>query len=88
MVLEEELREALGTSRYERSDERLGYRNGHETRRITTGLGIQDLHVPRGRIVEDGGSTRCEITDLAGHPVIVMRQGEPEDRGVWLSIGR
>ena len=23
---------------------------------------------------------RCEITDLAGHPVIVMRQGEPEDR--------
>ena len=22
----------------------------------------------------------CEITDLAGHPVIVMRQGEPEDR--------
>ncbi len=36
-VLEEELREALGTSRYERSDERLGYRNGHETRRITTG---------------------------------------------------
>jgi hypothetical protein len=22
----------------------------------------------------------CEITDPAGHPVIVMRQGEPEDR--------
>ncbi len=34
------------------------YRNGHETRRITTALGTEDLDVPRGRIVEDGGSTR------------------------------
>ncbi len=57
-VLEEELSEVLGTSRYERSDERRGYRNGHETRRITTGLGTQDLQVPRGRIVEDDGSTQ------------------------------
>jgi transposase-like protein len=57
-VLEEELSEVLGTSRYERSDERRGYRNGHETRRITTGLGTEDLHVPRGRIVEDDGTTR------------------------------
>jgi transposase-like protein len=57
-VLEEELREALGTGPYERSDERLGYRNGHQTRRITTRLGTEDLRVPRGRIVEDGGSTR------------------------------
>jgi hypothetical protein len=30
-VLEEELSEALGTGRYERSQGRLGYRNGHET---------------------------------------------------------
>ncbi len=57
-VLEEELSEALGTRRYERSDERRGYRNGHETRRITTGLGTQNLQVPRGRIVEDDGGTR------------------------------
>lgn len=57
-VLEEELSEALGTSRYERSEARRGYRNGHETRRITTGLGTEDLHVPRGRIALDGGSTR------------------------------
>ncbi len=57
-VLEEELSEALGTRRYERSEERHGYRNGHETRRITTGLGTQNLQVPRGRIVEDDGRTR------------------------------
>jgi len=38
-VLEEELSEALGTVRYERSKTRQGYRNGHETRRITTQVG-------------------------------------------------
>ena len=57
-VLEEELSEALGTGRYERSEERRGYRNGHETRRITTELGPQTLEVPRGRIVEDDGRAR------------------------------
>lgn len=57
-VLEEELAQALGTGRYERSEERRGYRNGHETRRITSELGAQTLEVPRGRIVEDDGSTR------------------------------
>ncbi len=58
MVLEEELSEALGSGRYERSEERRGYRNGHETRRITTELGPQTLQVPRGRIVGEDGSTK------------------------------
>ncbi len=58
MVLEEELSEALGSGRYERCEERRGYRNGHETRRITTEFGPQTLQVPRGRIVGDGGSTK------------------------------
>jgi len=62
-VLEEELSEALGTERYERSDARQGYRNGHETRRITTQVGTRDLEVPRGRIVEEDGTRefRSEI---------------------------
>ena len=58
MVLEEELSEALGSGRYERCEERRGYRNGHETRRITTELGPQTLQVPRGRIADDDGKTR------------------------------
>lgn len=57
-VLEEELTEVLGSGRYERSEERRGYRNGHEARRITTEVGPQKLQVPRGRIVGDDGSTR------------------------------
>ena len=51
LVLEEELTEALGTGRYERGDARRGYRNGHQTRRVTTAVGAQTLAVPRGRIV-------------------------------------
>ncbi len=47
LVLEEELTEALGTGRYERGEARRGYRNGHQTRRITTAVGTQTLGVPR-----------------------------------------
>jgi transposase-like protein len=58
LVLEEELTEALGTSRYERGDARRGYRNGHQTRRITTRVGAQTLDIPRGRIVDPDGARR------------------------------
>ena len=58
VVLEEELTEALGTGRYERGEGRCGYRNGHEQRRITTAIGTETLAVPRGRLVEEDGSTR------------------------------
>jgi len=57
LVLEEELSAALGTDRYERSEERRGYRNGHEERRVTTEVGPQTLSVPRGRLVEADGSS-------------------------------
>ncbi len=46
-MLEEELTEALGTGRYEHGEARRGYRNGHQTRRITTAVGTQMLAVPR-----------------------------------------
>jgi transposase-like protein len=56
-VLEEELTEALGTVRYEHGDARRGYRNGHQTRRVTTAVGAQTLAVPRGRIADPDGSS-------------------------------
>ncbi|MGH9317526.1 MAG: IS256 family transposase [Thermoanaerobaculia bacterium] len=58
VVLEEELTEALGTARYERGEVRRGYRNGHQTRRITTAMGLQTLAVPRARIAGGDGSSR------------------------------
>ena len=50
LVLEEELSSALGAPRYERNDDRHGYRNGVEERRVTTASGTRELRVPRGRI--------------------------------------
>jgi putative transposase len=58
VVLEEELTDALGSSRHERSEKRRGYRNGHEQRRVTTGTGLQELRVPRGRLHREDGTTK------------------------------
>jgi len=57
VVLKEELAEALGTSRYERTVVRRGYRNGSEERLITTSQGARSIAVPRGRIAKRGGKT-------------------------------
>lgn len=48
-ALEHEMAEHLGADRYERSDERLGYRNGHKPRVFTTAVGDLDLLVPQDR---------------------------------------
>jgi transposase-like protein len=56
IVLEEELSAALGSGWYERSEGRRGYRNGSETRRVTTAAGDQSIRVPRGRLVGADGS--------------------------------
>jgi putative transposase len=63
-VLDEELSEAVGSARYERSDHRRGYRNGAELRKVTTEAGTREVRVPRGRVEQDDGSTsefRSEI---------------------------
>jgi len=56
-ILKEELAQALGSERYERNDQRRGYRNGVERRRVTTEAGTRELAVPRGRVVEEDGTT-------------------------------
>ncbi len=49
-VLEEEVAAFIGAVRYERSDQRRDYRNGHYTRSLDTSVGhINDLPVPRTR---------------------------------------
>jgi transposase-like protein len=65
VVLEEELTEALGCESYERSSARRGHRNGTVTRPITTAHGLQQLEVPRGRLLnEDGSSTEFQSSVL------------------------
>jgi transposase-like protein len=84
-VLEEELAGALGTGRYERSEERRGYRHGHETRRITTELGPQTLAVPRGRIVEPDGSAREFRSEVVPRYARRTRQVDEAILGAYLA---
>lgn len=56
-ILEEELSAALSCERHERTEERRGYRNGKQVRRITTEVGPVTLKVPRGRLQQNDGST-------------------------------
>ena len=49
VLLEEEVDQALGCRSYERAEDRRGYRNGADTRRVTTSVGTRELRVPRAR---------------------------------------
>lgn len=56
-ILEAQVTEALGSSPYERSEDRQGYRNGHRTRTLYTRVGPVTLRVPQTR----DGSFSTEI---------------------------
>jgi putative transposase len=56
-VLEEELAAAIGSSWYERSEGRQGYRNGSTCREITTSAGVRTVNVPRARVRTAAGAT-------------------------------
>jgi transposase-like protein len=48
-ILEAQMSEHLGADRYERSDEREGYRNGYRERQLATRIGPLTLRVPQTR---------------------------------------
>lgn len=56
-LLEEELATRLGAGRHERTESRGGYRNGHQTRTVTTAVGPREMKIPRGRLQKADGST-------------------------------
>src|SRR5450759_1502055 len=58
-ALEHEMSAHLGAEVYERSDKRLGYRNGHRPRVFTTRVGDLELLVPQDR-TEDGVHCACD----------------------------
>jgi transposase-like protein len=57
LVLEDELRAALGAARSERVPTRSGYRNGSVTREVVTESGPHTLALPRARLFREDGST-------------------------------
>jgi putative transposase len=87
IVLEEELSEALGSARYERSDSRRGYRNGSEKRTVTTSLGSEEIDIPRGRVFKPGGESTEFQSDLL--PRYARRTKAVDDAvlGVYLAGG-
>ena len=87
LVLEEELTAALGSSRYERSPVRQGYRNGVEGRRITTAMGTQSVRVPRARVVAKDGQTHEFRSEIL--PRYARRTRDVDDAilGVYLAGG-
>lgn len=48
-ILEAQVSEALGAERHERSEERVGYRNGYRARTLYTRVGLLTLQVPQTR---------------------------------------
>ena len=50
-LIELEVAAVLGAERYERSEERLGHRNGYRPRLLTTQVGDIDLRIPKLRRV-------------------------------------
>jgi transposase-like protein len=87
IVLEEELSEALGSSRYERSESRRGYRNGFEKRTVTTSLGAEEIEIPRGRVFKPDGETAEFQSELL--PRYARRTQAVDDAvlGVYLAGG-
>lgn len=87
IVFEEELSEALGSTRYERSESRRGYRNGSEKRTVTTSLGAEEIEIPRGRIFKSDGETTEFKSELL--PRYARRTQAVDDAvlGVYLAGG-
>jgi transposase-like protein len=67
IVLDEELEEALGCRSHERTEARRGYRNGTESRLVTTELGARTLRMPRARLRREDGKTEEFHSKLLPH---------------------
>ncbi|MFQ5931993.1 MAG: IS256 family transposase [Nitrospiraceae bacterium] len=85
-VIEEELEEALGCGRYQRVDQRRGYRNGAEKRRVTTALGTREIRVPRARLFdEESGGTKEFRSELLPRYARRTREVDEAVLGAYLS---
>lgn len=87
VVVEEELTAALGSCRYERAPGRRGYRNGTEVRELTTRSGLQEIRVPRARMVDDDGSSHEFRSELLPRYARRTREVDEAILGVYLAGG-
>jgi transposase-like protein len=85
MVLEEEVEAALGAGRSQRVAERVGYRHGRKSRRLTLRTGTMQMQVPRARLVERDGGEREWRSQLVPRYRRSSREVEQSVLGVYLS---
>ena len=86
VVLEEEVDQALGCGSYERGEDRRGYRNGAETRRVMTSVGTRELRVPRARVRdEETGETTEFRSELLPRYARRTREIDEAILGTYLS---
>jgi len=87
VVLEEELSDALGCHRHDRTSTRAGYRNGSIERRITTETGNQRLRIPRGRLDRNDGTTEEFRSEILPRYARRTRRVDDAILGVYLAGG-
>jgi len=87
IVLEEELTEALGCARHDRSEDRRGYRNGSIEREITLETGLERIRIPRGRIERDGGGSAEFRSEILPRYARRSRRVDEAILGVYLAGG-
>jgi len=85
IVIEEELTDLLGSSRYERTGERRGYRNGRVSRAITTESGPVEISVPRARIRDNAGNTSEFSSEILPRYARRTRRVDEAILGVYLA---
>ena len=75
-----------GCRSYERAEDRRGYRNGAETRRVTTSVGTRELRVPRARVRdEETGETTEFRSELLPRYARRTREVDEAILGTYLS---
>jgi putative transposase len=84
-VLREELTLMLGAGRYERSETRRGSRNGEKRRVVTTERGLEELNVPRGRVLQPDGTTAEFQSSILPRYARRTRQVDEAILGAYLS---
>ena len=87
VVLEEELSDALGCHRHDRTSTRVGYRNGSIEREITTETGNQRLRIPRGRLDRNDGTTEEFRSEILPRYARRTRRVDDAILGVYLAGG-
>ena len=85
-MLEEEVDQALGCRSYERAEDRRGYRNGAETRRVTMSVGTQRAPGATSPRARRGNGRNDRVQERAVAPRIRTPELVRSTRRSWWTV--